>query len=339
MIRPILVLLLIVAIFAPISVQAQAEPLHVVATTTIIADVARNVGGDLVNVAALVPFGSDVHAFQSTPNDAALVADADVLLVNGAGLESFLGGLIENAGGVEPVVVSNGIEMLPFAEQEHDESEAAAEAHAAEEHIGILGVDAACASDVHEEAEHQEGEVHQHGGCDPHVWTNPNNVKIWANNIAAAFAAADPDNADVYTTNAAAYIEQLTALDTDVRKILGSIPEDRRILVTNHEFLGYFAQAYDFEVVGVVLPGGSTLTEPDPQALAALIDVIRAENVPAIFTEASASSQLAAIVAEETGIQVVTTLYSDSLSDENGSAPTYLDFVRFNAQTIADALV
>lgn len=311
--------------------SAQSEPLRVVATTTIIADVARNVGGDRVDVAALIPHDSDVHAFQPTPADATLVAEADVLLVNGAGLEAFLGGLIENTGGVEPVVVSNGVEILAFGDHEGEE------AHAGEEHVGVLGVNAECALEEEREDE-THAEEHAHGDCDPHVWTDPNNVKIWAANIAQAFAAADPANAEIYAANAEAYIEQLTALDTEVREMLAQIPQDRRILVTNHEFIGYFAHAYGFEVVGTVIPGGSTLSEPEPQALAQLVELIEAEGVPAIFAEVSATDQLAAVVAQETGINVVTTLYSDSLSDEDGPASTYLDYVRYNARTIAEAL-
>jgi zinc/manganese transport system substrate-binding protein len=234
-------LTLVLFIVAPfLSASAQGEPLHVVATTTIIADVARNVGGDLVEVTALIPMDADVHAFQPTPNDAALIADADILLVSGAGLESFLGELIENVGGVQPVVVSNGIEMLAFGEHEEEHTEDTHQ-HEAAEHIGVLGVDAEC-----EHEEEHEVDEHEHGGCDPHVWTDPNNVKIWAANIAEAFAAADGMNAETYAANAAAYIEQLTALDTEVREILSSIPEDQRILVTNHEFLSYFAHTYDF---------------------------------------------------------------------------------------------
>jgi ABC-type Zn uptake system ZnuABC Zn-binding protein ZnuA len=342
-------LLLITALFLSTLVHAQ-EPLRVVATTTIIADVARNVGGDLVEVTALIPTDSDVHAFQITPEDAVIIAEADVLLVNGAGLEAFLGGLIENAGEVEPFVVSNGIEVLAFGEHyEEDHAEAMEEAHEDEdehmdeaaEHVGVLGVDADCAleEEAHEEGEeeHEEGEEDQHSSCDPHVWTDPNNVKIWVTNIAEAFATADPANAQTYAANGAAYIEQLTALDAEVREILSTISDERRILVTNHEFFGYFAHAYDFEVVGAVIPGGSTLSEPDPQALAELVEIIRSEGVPAIFTEASTSDQLASIVAQETGINVVTTLYSDSLSAADPAA-TYLDYLRYNATTIADAL-
>jgi ABC-type Zn uptake system ZnuABC Zn-binding protein ZnuA len=328
--------------FGTVSASAQDTPLKVVATTSIIADVARNVGGELVDVASLVPPDSDIHAFQPSPDDAVLVAQADVLLVNGAGLELFLGDLLENAA-VEPVVVSNGIEMLPFGE--HGE-EAAGEAHTDEEAqaegevVGVLGDEGVCEAEAEheEEASEADEEEHEHGSCDPHVWTNPQNVVIWTRNIAAAFAAADPANAELYIASADTYIAQLEALDAEVEEILSALPEERRVLVTNHEFFGYFAHRYGLEVVGAVITGGSTLSEPDPQALADLIAIIKEEGVPAIFAEVSANPQLAEIVAAETGINVVTTIYSDSLSEPGSPADTYLNYMRYNAQTIAEAL-
>jgi ABC-type Zn uptake system ZnuABC Zn-binding protein ZnuA len=231
-------------------------------------------------------------------------------------------------------VVSNGIEMLPFGEHPHEEEVEAEEKHNEGEIIGILGEPGVC------EEEHHEGEeAHEHGSCDPHVWTDPHNVMVWTHNIADAFADADPAHADIYQSNADTYVEALETLDAEVEAILSPIPESRRVLVTNHEVLGYFAHRYGFEVVGVIIPGGTTLAEPDPQALADLITLIEAENVPAIFAEVSANDNLAQVVAAETGIQVVTTLYSEALSEPNGPARTYLDYLRYNAQTIADALV
>jgi ABC-type Zn uptake system ZnuABC Zn-binding protein ZnuA len=320
--------------------SAQNDPLPVVATTTIIADVARNVGGELVDVTSLVPPNADVHAFEPAPDDAVRIAEADVLLINGAGLEAFLSGLLENAGGVEPVVVSNGVEILPFGEHVHDEHEEAEH----DEILGVLGGEGVCEEHHDEETaatQETEGEEHEHehGGCDPHVWTDPNNVIVWTGNIADAFAAADPDNADTYRANADAYIQQLEALDAEVEQILSVIPAERRILVTNHEFFGYFAHRYGFEIVGVVVSGGTTLAEPNPQELAALVTIIAEEGVPAIFAEVSHNAQLAEVVAAETGINVVTTLYSDSLSEPGGPADTYLNYLRYNAQTIADALM
>jgi ABC-type Zn uptake system ZnuABC Zn-binding protein ZnuA len=334
---------LIVLIFALLPVglmQAQDEPLSVVATTSIIADVARNVGGDRVIVESLVPPDTDVHAFTPTPADVARVADADVVLVNGAGLEDFLGDLVTNAAIEAPIVVSTGIEILAFGGHEHG--------HEGEEeaHVGILGDEGVCEDAHAHEEEQAEGEAHseeehedEHGGCDPHVWTDPNNVKVWATNIAEAFAAADPAHADTYRANAAAYQTTLDALDAEVTALLATIPEANRVLVTNHEFFGYFAYHYGFEVAGVVIEGGTTLNAPSPQELAELIEVVEAEGVPAIFAEVSAQPELAQAVADATGINVITTIYSDSLSTGADSpASTYVDYLRYNAGVIAAAL-
>jgi len=327
-------IVLLIGVFS--TVAAQTEPLNVVATTTLIADVAQNIGGEWVNVSPLIPAGSDVHAFEPTPQDVLKVADADVVLVNGAGLEAFLGDLVENAADVPIVVVSNGIEMLPFGEHHHEEEAVEAE-HEDVEIIGILGEEGVCEDEHHDEPEATEESHDEHGACDPHVWTNPLNVKVWATNIAEAFAAADPANADVYRANAEAYNAQLDALDAEVAEILSAVPEERRVLVTNHEFFGYFAAHYGFEIVGVVITGGTTLNDTDPQQLAELIQLIADEGVPAIFAEVSATPGLAEVVAKETGINVVTQLYSDSLSSGE-PAGTYLDYLRYNALAIAEAL-
>jgi zinc/manganese transport system substrate-binding protein len=327
--RLLLYIVLVMCLIGIGTVAAQPTPLDVVATTSLIADVARNVGGDRVNVTALIPGGTDVHAFEPTPQDVLAVSQADVLLVNGAGLEAFLGRLVENAGNVEPVVVSNGVPMLPFGDHDHVE-------HDEHETLGLLGEAGVCEDEHHDE--HEAEEAHEHANCDPHVWTDPHNVQVWAANIAAAFAVADPANADAYHANADAYIAQLDALDAEIREILSTIPHEGRILVTNHEFFGYFAHAYDFEVVGVVIPGGTTLNDPDPQALARLIRLVAEEGVPAIFAEVSAVPVLAETVAQEASITVVADIYSDSLSDPDGPAATYLDYMRHNAQTIATAL-
>lgn len=306
------------------TIRAQEPTLNVVATTTLIADVARNVGGDLVAVTALLPANADSHAYQPTPGDIVTVAEADLLLVNGAGYEAFLNTLLDNAALAEVVVVSDGVTVREAGEDEPGR---------------VLGEETTCEAD--EDHEHEETEAegeHEHGPCDPHVWMNPQNVAIWTDNMAEAFAAADPANADTYRANADTYKQQLAALDAEIEQMVSAIPEDRRVLVTNHEFLGYFADRYGFEVVGTVLPGVTTGIEPSPQALTALIELVEAEGVSAIFAEVSANSQLAEVVAQETGIDVVTTLYSESLSEADGPAATYLDFMRTNAQTIVDAL-
>jgi zinc/manganese transport system substrate-binding protein len=302
---------------------------HVVATTTILADVASRIGSPTIEVYPLVPADADSHAYEPTTDDIALVADADLLLTVGAGYEVFLGGLLENAGGDIPVVeVSAGVEILAYGGHEGEE-------HADAE---MLGNDLECEAGHEEDGYAHEGEEHSHGSCDPHVWMNPRNVIVWANNLADAFAEIDPTNADTYRANADAYIVELEALDAELQEIVASVPQEQRILVTNHEFMSYFAQAYDFEVVATVLPASTTGAELDPQSLAALIELVRDEGVTAIFAEISANPQLAQVIADEAGVTVVTALYSDSLGGEDSPAPTYLDMMRYNAQTIVDAL-
>lgn len=326
----ILLLLLLLAVL-PFT-AAQETALTVVATSNILADVASHVGGDLVSVTALIPPGADGHAWQPTPADVLKVAQADLVLAVGIGYETFLGGLAENAADVPQVIVSNGIGILPFGGHDHEGEE-----HA-EEHVGIYGEPGVCEEHAEEEHAEESGENgHEHGDCDPHVWTDPNNIIIWANNIAEAFAAADPANAETYRAGAAAYADEMKTLDAEIEHILAVVPEERRVLVTNHEFLSYFAHRYGFRVVGGIL-GGSTLDEPDPQELADLVETIRALNAPAIFAEVSASSRFADVIASEAGITVVSDLYSESLSGADGPASTYADYLRYNAQKIAEAL-
>jgi ABC-type Zn uptake system ZnuABC Zn-binding protein ZnuA len=352
-----LILALLIVLLGSSAAGAQTG-LRVLATTSIVADVAQNIAGDQFTIDSLVPLGADTHAFEPAPADVARVAGADILLTVGAGYEAFLGDLLRNVASdsVQVVVVSEGLEILGTADDhshEGDHQDATApmateeaeadHAHAGEDaHLGVLGADLEC--EPHDDHDHGKraskhgDEAHTHGDCDPHVWLDPASVIVWANNIADAFSAADPANAAVYRANADAYIAQLEALQVEIAEQVARVPEAARILVTNHEFLGYFAHAYGFEVVGTVLPGATTGAEPDPQTLAALVELIRSEGVRAIFAEVSANPRLAGIVAEEAGIAVVTTLYTESLSAAGEPASTYIDYMRYNVGQIVDAL-
>jgi ABC-type Zn uptake system ZnuABC Zn-binding protein ZnuA len=314
--------LLFVLALAPI--QAQENSLQVIASTTIIADIAQNVGGELVSITALVPPNTDVHAFEPLPSDLRMIESADLILINGAGLERFIGTLLVDIPPEKIIVVANGLSVLPFdAEHKIHEGEA--------RYLGILGDDLQC-----DEADSQGD---SHGECDPHFWLDPINVTHMAENIAAAFAKIDSEHATIYQENAASYIEQLGELDSEIREILSLVPSEKRLLVTNHEFLSYFAHAYEFEVISTVIPSVSTIAEPSPRELASLVALIEEKQVPAIFAEISETGRLAQVIAEEVGHEVqIVSLYSDSLSKPDEAAATYSDYMRFNAQAIADAL-
>jgi zinc/manganese transport system substrate-binding protein len=176
-------------------------------------------------------------------------------------------------------------------------------------------------------------------GEDPHFFTDPARMAAAAELIADQLAAAIPAlDTPAVATRAAAYQAELEALDAEVEEQLAGIPAEDRLLVTNHEVFGYFADRYDFEVLGVIIPGGSTLAEPSAADLADLVAVIEEQDVAAIFAEASSPSRLAeALAAEGTDVEVVE-LYSESLGEPGAPGDTYIGMVRTNAERIAAAL-
>lgn len=242
-----------------------ATGLRVVATTTLVGDVIHNIGGEAIQLNVLLPVGTDPHSFQPTPQDAARLADADVIFINGAGLETFLQTLLQNSGSQARMVdLSAGLALLQGSEHEDEPATG-----------------------------------------DPHVWTDPNNVLVWVKNAEQALSELDPANAALYQANAAAYSQQLVELDAWIQLQISLVPAERRKLVMDHQILGYFAARYGFEQVGAVIPGFNTLSEPSAQELAALEDAIRSLGAPAIFVSTDVSPALAQRVATDTSIKLV----------------------------------
>lgn len=170
---------------------------------------------------------------------------------------------------------------------------------------------------------------------DPHVWLDPVLVMTYVDNIARGLAEIDPAGADEYRANAQAYSEDLRALDDWIAEQVATIPVDRRLLVTNHESLGYFAGRYGFRVVGAVFPSVSGEGAPSAQQIAALVGEIRSTGAPAIFLETGSNAKLALQIAAETGVEVVTDVSVASLTE---GAPTYVDMMRHNVRLIVEAL-
>jgi len=281
--------------------QPGGDRLKVLATTTIVADVVSQVGGDLIDLNVLLPEGTDPHSFDPTPQDISKVSEADLIFVNGAGLEEFLDNLIESAGVQDRVIrVSDGIEFLAVDEDGH---------------------------------EHED----DHDGVNPHTWTDPNNVFTWTSNIAQALSKLDPENADTYHANAQAYQAELKTLDAWIRDQVESIPPENRKLVTDHKLFGYFADEYGFEQVGALIPGYSTLSEPTAQELAEIEDTIQELDVKAIFVGNTVNPTLAERVSEDTGIQLVF-VYTGSLDKSGSDAGTYIEYMRYNTNAFVDAL-
>ncbi len=366
-----------------------APALSVVTTTDIMADWVKNIGGEHVDVFSIVPTGADPHTFQPGAQDVVKVAEADLVLGIGLGLEeSWLRELLQNAAQDPLTIVELGdiidpiefaashagevaiLEAIVHAAHEAEEGEISAEA-ALEEIKELL----AGAEGGEEAAEHGAGgeladrvsaivsrteageleagealeaikdltsegedkhEGHGHGVNDPHFWFDPLRVKLAVNDISTRLSALDPERSAAYGANAAAYNARLDELHAWTEEQVSTVPEERRLLVTSHDSLGYFANLYGFEVVGVIL---STTTEVEPSAvgLARLVDAVKANGAPAVFGETTVSERLAQTVATESSARLVR-LYSGSLGPEGSGAETYIGMVRTNVSRIAEAL-
>ncbi len=304
-----ILLLVIVAACAPVGEQPQAQApdapaaqssLKVVAVESFLADIAQNVAGDRARVDALMPVGVDPHSFEPTPQDVRKVADSDVLILNGAGFEEFLKNLLRDAGAPKTVIeASAGLTSRTL----------------------------------------KPGEPHDPDNpLDPHYWLDPINVIRYVENIRDGLAQADPAGSEVYRANAEAYIAQLNALDQSIHALVDTIPAENRKLVTDHDTFGYFADRYGFEIVGMLVPSFTTADATSAQLLAQLIQQVRTSGAKAIFLEQNMNPQVAEQVANDTGVKLVTGLYTHSLSAPDGPAPTYLKMMEYDAQAIVQAL-
>lgn len=306
---------------APAPAWSADAPIPVVATFSILGDMVERIGGDKVAVTTLVGANGDAHVYNPTPADASAVSRAEILVFNGLAFEGWLDRLVEASGfdGVR-VVATDGIQPIRLEDDDdHDDDHAEKDDHD---------------KDDHDKEEHAD--EHDHGAFDPHAWQNPANAVIYVDNIAAALSRADPANASTYYGNRAAYVAEIEALDADIRKTVGGLPEDRRTIVTPHDAFGYFAETYGLRFVA---PSGiSTESEPSAADVATLIRQIRDEGITAVFVESITDRRLIEQIADETGASIGGTLYSDALSGPDEPASTYLDMMRHNVETLTKAL-
>lgn len=276
-----------------------ASSLGVLAVETFLADIAQNVAGDRLTVDALLPVGVDPHSFEPVPADITRVARCSVLIINGAGFEEFLDRILQNAGGTRLVITASA-GLTPRQPQQ-----------------------------LEAPSDHPEG--------DPHFWLDPTKVLAYVTNIRDGLSSADPAGAATYAANADAYIKKLTDLDAWIKDKVSSIPPKDRLLVTNHESLGYYADRYGFKVVGSIIASVSTSAAPSAQELVQLVTNIRQSGARAIFLETGTNPQMAQQMAKETGVKVVQDLYTHSTSS-GAPAPTYIDMMKANTMKIVDAL-
>lgn len=289
----------------PAVATTQTVPMRAVASFSILGDLVRQIGGASVTVTTLVGPDSDVHGFSPSPADARKLAEADIVFVNGLGLEGWLDRLIRASGTRAPVVtVSTGVSPIP-AQDEH----------------------------VHGEGGHGHGEH----AFDPHAWQSIANVRIYVANIRDGLVKVDPAHAPAYQEAAAGYLAKLDALERDVRAAILQIPPERRQIITTHDAFGYFAAAYGLRFIAP--QGVSTDSEASPRDVASIIRQIRRERVPAVFLENISDPRQMEQIARESGARIGGKVYSDALSGADGPAATYLDLMRSNLAAFDAALM
>ncbi len=335
---------------------SEAPAIRVIAVTNVLADWATAVGGDRVEVSSLIPTDVDPHGFQPGPRDAAKIAEADLIIAIGLGMEGFwLEELLRNVARDSSIVLTLGELVDPIlddtedegghAEDEedgHDEDENGHEDDEDEGHDEDENGHEDDEDEGHDEDEngHEDDEEaehgHDHGAHNPHFWFDPLRVVVAIDAIAARFAELDPDNADEYRANAAAYNAEVLALHAWTVEQVSAVPIEKRLILGSHDYYRYFAVRYDFEVVGIILSIAED-AEPSAEHLAHLVDLMRERDVQAVFGEKIARERLASALANEAGATLVR-LYSDSLGPEGSGADTYITMVQSNVRLVVEAL-
>jgi ABC-type Zn uptake system ZnuABC Zn-binding protein ZnuA len=285
---------------------ASDDRIKVVATTTVLADLVRNTGGDRVVVESLVPAGAEPHTFAPRPSDLRKIVDADVVVMNGLGLDDWLRPLAAEAKRPDAVLVELGHDLAGVT-------------YLAEGAEGAGAVPAAAAP----------GEP-----ANPHLWLDVAYAEKYVDRIAEALSGVRPTDADAIGASAEVYRRTLAELDASIRTRIGALPEDQRRVVSFHDAFPYYAAAYGLDIVGVVTPVPGQ--EPSASEVAALVDAIRAAGATAIFAEAQFSPKVADQIAAETGAKVVATLYNDSLGEP--PADSYVGMMQWDTDRVVEAL-
>lgn len=281
---------------------AQAEPLRVASLSTVMADLARDIGAGRVEVTEIVKAGVDPHIYEPTPGDRKTIAESQILLASGLGFEGYLDKL-------RPGLEKAGVRLVVGGDV-------------------VKPIEAAC--EGHEDHDH----AHSHGSTDPHWWHSISNVQAVAEQICEAFVSADPAGKADYEANAKILQTRLATLAKWVRLQLATLPKASRVLVTSHDALGYFAKDNGFEIFAV--QGISTSDQPSSQKVKRLIEEIKARKVKAIFAENIENPKVLEQITNETGAKPGGVLYADGLG--KGATSTYEGMVKSNVSTIVEAL-
>lgn len=289
-------------IAALLSGAAYAAPLPVVASFSILGDVAKQVGGNRVVVTNLVGANQNSHAYQMTSGDIKKIRSAKLVLLNGLGLEG------------ADVVRAVRQSKVPYAE-------------------ATKGISALKAPEDGGHHDH-DGHDHHHGEFDPHVWTDPLLMLTYAKNVGDALIKADPAGKAYYQQRLTAYQNQLKKLHANTQAAFNSVPVAKRKVLTGHDSFAYMARRYNIHFIAP--QGVSNSAEPSAKTVASIIRQIKRENIRAVFTENIKDTRMIDRIASETGVRVSGKLYSDALG--NAPANTYIGMYTYNVSMLANAM-
>ncbi|WP_022892454.1 metal ABC transporter substrate-binding protein [Agromyces subbeticus] len=319
-----------------------ADGPKIVATTTQVGDFTRELVGDTASVTQLLSPGQSAHSFDPSAAQLLALTNADALVVNGAGLESWLDDAMQASGfDGELIDASTGIELFGTEDEhgdeaadEHADEAEAAETEAADEHADEHADETA---DEHAEDSHDD---HGHGEGNPHIWTDPELAEQMVENIAHGLAEVPGVDAATIEANESDYLADLDALDGWIDENVAAVPAADRLLVTNHDAFTYFVDAYDITFVGSVIPSFDDNAEPSAAEIDDLVAKIAATGVKAVFSEASISPKAAETIASEAGVTVYSgpdALYGDSLGVAGSDGETYLGSQLHNGRLILES--
>jgi zinc/manganese transport system substrate-binding protein len=320
--RVVAVLWLGTAVTAAQAAGADNHRITVVTTFSILADMVEHIGAEQVQVSSLVPPETDAHSFEPRPQDVKTLSQADVLVSNGLGFESWLPGLQQASGFKgDSIVASSQAQLLKaqhtVAPAYPGSRETPVDDHGHDDHL-------------------QAGHDHDHGAIDPHAWQDVRNGQQYVQAIARGLSKADPNHASLYQERAQAYTRELEQLDTELRSEFATIPADRRKIITSHDAFGYFARAYGVQFIAVA--GLSGRAEVSARSLAGLVDRTRNEHITGIFVESGAGSQMVEQLARETGARVGGKLYADTLARPGQPADSYVGMMHWNASRLLQVM-
>jgi len=280
----------------------QDDRLRVVTTVSPITSIVENIGGTRIRLEGLVPEGVNSHTFEPTPSMAILMAEADLIIINGLFLEEPTLALAEANKRSEAVILSLGDQSVTPDEWQFDFT-------------------------FPESAGHPN----------PHLWPDPNLGLRYAELVHEQLAAMDPDNAAYYAGNLERFRSRISQLDEAIRVAVATVPEENRKLLTYHDSWAYFARQYGMEVIGAVQP--SNFSQPSVREVAQLIDQIRELGLPAVFGSEVFSSDVLEAIASEAGVQFVDDLADDDLPGKPGNPQhTYLGLMQQNLAAMIPAL-